>query len=67
MRMARQPHLRKRQTGITPYLIKPGGEGLELTVLRMLSLFHRPADEKAIGVLLKASPIRGLKESFILV
>ena len=38
-------------------------EGSELSVLRMLGLFDRPADEKAIGVLLKAPAIRGLTES----
>ena len=32
-------------------------EGSELSVLRMLGLFDRPADEKAIGVLLKAPAI----------
>ena len=39
------------------------GEGPELSVLRMLGLFDRPADEKAIGVLLKPPAIRGLTES----
>jgi hypothetical protein len=29
------------------------GEGPELSVLRMLGLFDRPADEKALGALLK--------------
>jgi tRNA A-37 threonylcarbamoyl transferase component Bud32/predicted ATPase len=38
-------------------------EGSELSVLRMLGLFDRPADEKAIGALLKAPAIRGLTES----
>jgi hypothetical protein len=28
------------------------GEGPELSVLRMLGLFDRPADEKAVGALL---------------
>jgi serine/threonine protein kinase len=37
--------------------------GPELSVLRMLGLFDRPADEKAIGALLKAPAIRGLTES----
>src|SRR6266446_3898791 len=41
------------------------GERPELSVLRMLGLFDRPADEKAIGALLKAPPIRGLTESLI--
>jgi predicted ATPase len=39
------------------------GEGPELSVLRMLGLFDRPADEKALGDLLKQPPIRGLTES----
>ena len=38
-------------------------EGSELSVLRMLGLFDRPADEKAIGALLKAPAIPGLTES----
>jgi predicted ATPase len=39
------------------------GEGPELSVLRMLGLFDRTADEKAIGALLKAPAICGLTES----
>src|SRR6516164_187904 len=39
------------------------GEGPELSVLRMLGLFDRPADEKAIGALLKSPAIPGLTES----
>jgi Protein kinase domain/NACHT domain len=39
------------------------GEGLELSVLRMLGLFDRPAEEKAIAALLKAPAIPGLTES----
>jgi hypothetical protein len=39
------------------------GEGPELSVLRMLGLFDRPADEKALGVLLKVPAITGLTES----
>jgi len=39
------------------------GEGPELCVLGMLGLFDRPADEKALGALLKAPAIRGLTES----
>ena len=35
------------------------GEGPELSVLRMLGLFDRPADEKALGALLKPPAIRG--------
>jgi tetratricopeptide (TPR) repeat protein len=39
------------------------GEGPELSILRMLGLFDRPADEKALGALLKAPAISGLTES----
>ncbi|MGC1299212.1 MAG: hypothetical protein WA869_29660, partial [Alloacidobacterium sp.] len=39
------------------------GEGPELSVLRLLGLFDRPADEKALGVLLKSPAIPGLTES----
>jgi NACHT domain len=39
------------------------GEGPELAVLRMLGLFDRPADEKALGALLKPPAIHGLTES----
>ena len=39
------------------------GDGPELSVLRMLGLFDRPADEKAIGALLKPPAISGLTES----
>jgi tetratricopeptide (TPR) repeat protein len=39
------------------------GEGPELAVLRMLGLFDRPADEKALEVLLKPPVILGLPES----
>ena len=38
------------------------GEGPELAVLRLLGLFDRPADEKALGALLKSPAIRGLTE-----
>ena len=38
------------------------GEGPELSVLRMLGLFDRPADEKVLGALLKPPPIPGLTE-----
>jgi serine/threonine protein kinase/tetratricopeptide (TPR) repeat protein len=41
------------------------GEGPELSVLRMLGLFDRPADEKALGVLLKSPAIPGLTKSLI--
>jgi hypothetical protein len=39
------------------------GEGPELSVLRMLGLFDRPADEKAIAALLKSPPIPDLTVS----
>jgi hypothetical protein len=39
------------------------GEGPELAVLRMLGLFDRPVDEKALGALLKSPAIPGLTES----
>ena len=39
------------------------GEGPELSVLRLLGLFDRPADEKAIRVLLKPPAVLGLTES----
>ena len=38
------------------------GEGPELSVLRMLGLFDRPADEKALSTLLKSPVIPGLTE-----
>jgi tetratricopeptide (TPR) repeat protein len=38
------------------------GEGPELSVLLLLGLFDRPADEKAIGALLKPPAIPGLTE-----
>jgi hypothetical protein len=39
------------------------GEGPELSVLRMLGLFDRPADEKALEALLRPPAISGLTES----
>ena len=39
------------------------GEGPELSVLRILGLFDRPANEKALEVLLKPPAIPGLTES----
>jgi serine/threonine protein kinase/tetratricopeptide (TPR) repeat protein len=39
------------------------GEGPELSILRMLGLFDRPADEKALGALLKPPAILGLTAS----
>jgi predicted ATPase len=41
------------------------GEGPELSVLRTLALFDRPADEKVLGVLLKSPAIPGLTESLV--
>jgi Protein kinase domain/NACHT domain len=39
------------------------GEGPELSILRILGLFDRPAEEKAIAALLKPPPIPALTES----
>jgi hypothetical protein len=39
------------------------GEGPELAILRMLGLFDRPAEEKAIAALLRPPAIPGLTES----
>jgi hypothetical protein len=39
------------------------GEGPELSVLRMLGLFDRPVDEKALGILMNPPVIGGLTES----
>jgi serine/threonine protein kinase len=39
------------------------GEGPELSILRMLGLFDRPADERAICALLKSPAIPGLTQS----
>ena len=39
------------------------GEGPELSVLRMLGLFDRPAHEKALGALLKSPAIQGLTDT----
>ena len=39
------------------------GDGPELSVLRMLGLFDRPAGEKALATLLKPPSIAGLTES----
>ncbi|MBV8353294.1 MAG: protein kinase [Verrucomicrobia bacterium] len=41
------------------------GEGPELAVLRMLGLFDRPVDEKALANLLKSPAIPGLTEPLI--
>jgi tetratricopeptide (TPR) repeat protein len=41
------------------------GEGPELAVLRMLGLFDRPADEKALGALLKSPAIPGLTGALV--
>src|SRR6202011_1379277 len=39
------------------------GESPELSVLRLLGLFDRPADAKALGTVLKSPAIPGLTES----
>jgi serine/threonine protein kinase len=39
------------------------GEGPELSILRILGLFDRPADEKALAALLKPPAVPGLTES----
>ena len=41
------------------------GEGPEQSILHMLGLFDRPADEKVIAALLKPPAIRGLTETLI--
>src|SRR6202521_1582716 len=41
------------------------GEGPELSVLRLLGLFDRPAEEKAVEALLKPPAIHSLTESLI--
>jgi hypothetical protein len=41
------------------------GEGVELSILRILGLFDRPADEKAIRTLLKPPAIPGVTETLI--
>jgi hypothetical protein len=41
------------------------GEGPELSILRMLGLFDRPADEKAIRALLAPPAIQGLTEPLV--
>jgi predicted ATPase len=41
------------------------GEGPELSVLRMLGLFDRPSDEKAVEALLRPPAIRSVTESLI--
>jgi Protein kinase domain/NACHT domain len=41
------------------------GEGPEVSVLRILALFDRPADQKVLGVLLKSPAIPGLTESLM--
>jgi predicted ATPase len=39
------------------------GEGPEVSILRVLGLFDRPADERALGALLKSPAIPGLTET----
>src|SRR5262249_11543904 len=41
------------------------GEGPELSVLRLLGLFDRPVDEKALKALLKPPAIRGVTEPLV--
>jgi hypothetical protein len=41
------------------------GDGPELSVLRLLGLFDRPADEKALGVLLNSPAVPGLTEFLV--
>src|SRR6202047_2355440 len=41
------------------------GEGPELSVLRLLGFFDRPADERELGALLKPPAIPGLTESLV--
>jgi hypothetical protein len=41
------------------------GEGPELAALRLLGLFDRPADDQALGALLKPPAIPGLTESLV--
>src|SRR5215471_17430290 len=58
MMCARGVHARKVMESYQTWF----GRGLELSVLRMLGLFDRPADERALAALLKAPAIRGLTE-----
>jgi hypothetical protein len=51
-------HARKVMASYQSWL----GEGPELSVLRLLGLFDRPADEKAVGVLLKPPALPGVTE-----
>ena len=41
------------------------GDGPELSVLRMLGLFDRPAEERTVELLLKPPPVPGLTDSLI--
>ena len=52
--------MRKKSWNLTKRWL---GEGPELSVLRMLGLFDRPADEKALEALLKSPAIPDLTES----
>ena len=54
-------HARKVMASYQTWL----GEGPELSVLRMLGLFDRPANEKVLGVLLKSPAIPSLTESLV--
>src|SRR5262245_55945692 len=52
-------HARKVMASYQSWL----GEGPELSLLRMLGLFDRPVDQRALEALLKPPAIRGLTES----
>ena len=54
-------HVRKVMASYESWL----GDGPELSVLRLLGLFDRPASEPAIGALLKPPAIPGLTESLM--
>ena len=54
-------HAREVMTSYQTWL----GEGLELSVLRLLGFFDRPADERAVGALLKPPVITGLTELLV--
>ena len=54
-------HARKVMASYQTWL----GEGPELSVLRILGLFDRPANEKVLGVLLKSPAIPRLTESLV--
>jgi hypothetical protein len=49
--------------GLGGWRLNRFGEGPELSILRILGLFDRPVDEKALGALLKRPAFRGLTET----